>query len=116
MKRFLLLCALCVSACGSDSAPLAPTVVAPVIPACQSNNTASVTFGNRSTTTTQDVLWDNLKVATLAPGQNSTAITAAAGVAHQLRVQITNTTILACTISTPIPVQCAFPVYTCAFP
>lgn len=109
---------LLVSACGSDQAPVAPTPTPPpvVIPVCQSNNTSSVSFGNRATATTQDVVWDGSKVFTLAPGQTSTTLTAAAGVAHNLQFRITNTTLAACATSSPIPIQCGFPVYTCAFP
>lgn len=114
MKRILSVfgvLTMCV-ACGSDT----PTTPAPVIPACQSNNTASVTFGNRSAATTQDVVWDGNRTATITPGQNSTPITVAAGVAHNLQFRITNTTLAACAASSPIPVQCSTPVYTCAFP
>ncbi len=116
LKYSLLVCCLAVcNACGSDSVATTPTPV-PVVPACQTNNTASVSFGNTSRATTQDIPWDNLKVFTLAPGQTSGQLTAAAGVAHILRVQITNTTTLACTVSNPIPARCETPVYTCAFP
>jgi len=115
---FVLVC-LFVAACGSDS-PVAPTAPAPppppVIPACQSTHTASVTFGNRSQGTTQDIFWDGLKVATITPGSNSAPITVAAGVAHNLQTRITNTTLLACAVSAPVPAECSNPLYTCAFP
>lgn len=116
MRRLLVIASVFASACGSSPVPTVPTVVAPPIPACQANNTASITFGNRSAGTTQTVFWDGLGVATLTPGQNSGAITAAAGVAHRLETRITNSSLLACAISNPVPAQCSAPLYTCAFP
>lgn len=115
LRRAFLILALMSAACGGNSTPV-PTTPTPVIPACQANNTASVSFGNRSANTTQDIFWDGLRVATITPGQNSNPITAAAGVAHNMQFRITNTTLLACAVSAPIPVQCDTPLYTCAFP
>ena len=60
------------------------TKAASVTLSCQVNNTASVTFGNRSGVATQDILWDGFKVATLTPGQTSSPVVSAAGVAHTL--------------------------------
>lgn len=118
MRRLIVLVALFAVGCGSSPAPVAPTPVpiVPSIPACQSNNTSVVSFGNRSAATTQDVVWDGSKVSTISPGQTSVGITAAAGVAHNLQFRVTNTTLAACATSTPIPIQCGSPVYTCAFP
>lgn len=113
MKRLIVI-AMLASACGSPAAPTPPP--APPVPACQSNNTADVVFGNRSATTTQDVLWDGVKIFTITPGQNSAVRTVAAGVAHRLETRVTNTSLLACAVSTPIPATCATPLYTCAFP
>jgi hypothetical protein len=111
----LLVVALLASACGSQ--PVQPTPPPPPpVPACQANNTADVSFGNRSASTTQDIFWDGLRVATITPGTNSAARTVAAGVAHRLEVRITNTTLPACSASSPIPAVCATPIYTCAFP
>jgi hypothetical protein len=110
----ILACAVWMTACGSKSNPVAPTP--PPVPACQTNNTALVSFGNRSRATTHTVLWDGLTIATLAPGEDSARITTAAGVAHRLETRIANTTLLACNPSTPILTQCADTLYTCAFP
>jgi hypothetical protein len=113
-RRCLLLSTVLVAvACGGNS-PAEPTP--PPAPACETNNTSSVSFGNRSAATTQTIRWDGLTVATLAPGQNSNPMTVAAGVAHQLEVLIANTNFYACVPSSPIPARCATPVYTCAFP
>ncbi len=115
MRYALAVVALLSAACGS-SPPVAPTPPPPVIPVCQANNTASVSFGNRSAATTHDIFWDGLRVATVTPGQTSSPITVAAGAAHTLQFRITNTSTLACSTSSPIPAQCSTPVYTCAFP
>jgi hypothetical protein len=120
-----LLAVLLMTACGGDAGkrtttPTAPTPpVAPAPPpppACQSNSTAVVRFGNTSRATTQTIFWDGLNVATLAPGQTSGDMTTAAGVAHRLETRITNSTTLACSVSTPIPSVCGNHTYTCAFP
>jgi hypothetical protein len=117
-RRTLLLVVVTVTvvdvACGGSKTPTAPAT--PPVPACQANNTASVRFGNRAANTTQDVFWDGLRVTTLTPGQDSTPLTAAAGVAHRMEFRITNTNFLACAVTNPIPVQCSTPIYTCAFP
>lgn len=114
MRYMFLIVALLASACGKDT-PIAPTP-APVIPACQTNNTAQVSFGNRSTSnTTYDVVFDGVRIGTLPSGQTSPATTVAAGVAHTLRFQITNTTSLACSQSTPTLAQCGSQTFTCTF-
>jgi hypothetical protein len=113
--RTLIAATLLLNACGA--APAAPTPPPPPpVPACQANNTADVSFGNRSTSATQDIFWDGLRVATITPGANSAPRTVAAGVAHRLEVRVTNTMLLACQASSPIPAVCATPIYTCAFP
>lgn len=113
-----LMCAGClgaVVACGGNNTT--PTPVTPAVPACQANNTSNVSFGNRSASTTQDIVWDGLKLGTLAPGQSGLQLTASAGVAHRLEFRITNTTNgQACATSNPIPIQCATPIYTCMYP
>lgn len=111
---FIVLAATLLTACGGNSTPTAPTPV--TVAACQSNNTAQVIFRNDSRTTTQDIFWDGLRVSTITPGQSSTAITAAAGVPHQLSVRITNTSTAACVPSSPILPQCSTQTYFCAFP
>jgi hypothetical protein len=40
----------------------------------------------------------------------------AAGVAHTLVTRISNTNSNACAPSSPVPVICGTPIYTCAFP
>jgi hypothetical protein len=101
---------LAVTACGGKS-PAAPTV-----PACQQNNTAELTFGNRSTSnTTYDVMLNGSRVTTVAPGNNSSPYTLAAGTAHSVSFRITNTTIAACNTASPNLAQCTSQTLTCAF-
>ena len=57
------------------------TIAAAVTLACRVNNTAKVSFSNRSAATTQDVVWDGSRVFTLTPGQTSDAL---AGRAHAM--------------------------------
>lgn len=117
MKRLICLALFC-SACGSSPSPspVAPAPVPPTVADCQAHNTAAAKFGNRSTSnTTMDVFWDGSKIFTLTPGQDSEAFNVAAGVAHRMEFRVTNSTLLACNVSNPIPAQCAFPLYTCSF-
>lgn len=118
MKRFLFLPLLACVACGSDS-PVAPAPVAPappVVPACQSGNTGTITFQNRSTSnTTYDVVFDGSRLVTIPPQQNSQPLTVAAGVAHTLTFLVTNTARIACVQSSPIVTQCNSVSYSCAF-
>jgi hypothetical protein len=72
------------------------------VPSCQTNNTASISFGNRSTTSSQDIVWNGSRVFTLVPGQTSDPLTVAAGVAHTLQFRVGNTQTLACSTATPI--------------
>jgi hypothetical protein len=107
---------LCSVACGAkESNPVAPTPPPPIVPACEANHTAMVSFGNRSAGTTHTVSWDGIIVATLAPGADSTPFETAAGVAHRLETRITNTNFLACAVSNPILTQCGNQRFTCAF-
>jgi hypothetical protein len=93
---------------------LSASATANVTVACQANDTANVAFGNRSTSTTQDVVWDGFAVGTLIPGQTSTPpLTVAAGVPHTLIFRIANTSTIACAYLTVVPAQCSTPVYTC---
>lgn len=103
---------LIVMALTSASLPPPP----PPPPACKSHNTGSVSFQNRTDKTTHDVFWNGAQVATLAPGQTSSPITAAAGVAHDLKFFITNSRTLACGPVTPILVQCGEEILYCAYP
>lgn len=87
------------------------------IPACQTQNTGSIAFGNRSATATQRIVWDGGTYATLAPGATSAPLTASAGIAHLLQfVNVGNNT-LACSNSSPVLIQCERGrVITCSFP
>lgn len=87
------------------------------IPACRTNNTASVSFGNRSATTAHDVYWDGFRLFTLTPGQTSDPITVAAGVTHRLQPMIANTDdfdAIACNGSNHVLSQCERRTITCA--
>ena len=115
MKNLIVLLALLASGCSKDSAPVAPTPI-PVVPLCQSQNTATVYFQNRSTGNfTYDVIWDGSKLTTVAPGKDSTVYTFAANVPHSLKFQYTNTSLLACNASTPVLTTCANTFYGCTF-
>jgi hypothetical protein len=86
-------------------------------PACQSNNTAWVTFGNRSTTTAQDVIWDGVRTASgIQPGQNSPEFSVAAGVPHTLLFRVANSTRSACSQGSPVIAQCERRLLTCTGP
>lgn len=86
------------------------------IPSCQTNNTATVSFGNRSAIA-QDVYWDSFLLFTLTPGQTSDPITLAAGVAHTLQFWIANSTdfdAIACNRSSETLLPCERRTVTCA--
>jgi len=106
---FIVVCAAC-----NGTNIVTPTL--PTRTACQMFSTAAVSFANRTTTnTTYDVVWDDTRVATVAPSQTSAPITAVAGVAHTLSFRVTNTASAACTPSNPVPQACAAQTYTCSF-
>lgn len=115
MKRLVVLLSLAaiVSACGSS--PVAPTVPAPIpVAACQSGNTATVFFQNRSASNlTYDIVWDGARITTVTPGADSIVYTFAANIQHTLRFQLTNTSLLACNQSTPVLATCAATFYGC---
>lgn len=111
MRRLIVLVALLATGCGSSSSPVAP---APIVPTCQSQNTATVYFQNRSNSNlTYDIVWDGSRLVTVAPGQDSQVFTFAANVPHSLRFQFTNSTSLACNSSTPVLTTCAAVFYGC---
>jgi hypothetical protein len=113
MKQVLFLVIVLLAACNGSN-PVAPTF--PARPACQTFSTATISFGNRTTSnTTYDIFWDELPVATVAPNQTSATIVAVAGVAHSLSFHVTNTSATACTPSNPVPTLCGTPIYTCSF-
>jgi hypothetical protein len=86
------------------------------IRACETDNTATVSFGNRSTASTHDIVWDGSRVATLAPGQTSDPMTVVAGVEHMLQFLVADTTTPACAGATAVPTRCGTGVYTCSGP
>lgn len=113
MKRWMIVMAFVAAACSKNS-PTAPTQSPPpVVPSCQTNNTASIAFENKFPSTTLDIVWDGAKIVTLTPGATSSPFTFAAGVAHTLRFQITNTTQLACTQIAPVLTMCGTGTYFC---
>jgi len=74
---------------------------------CETNNTGKVYFINHSNSnSTYDVIWDGVKIFTVAPNQQSPTITVSAGIQHTLLFRFTNTSNGACTQSTPIIPQC----------
>jgi hypothetical protein len=86
------------------------------IPSCQTNNTATVSFGNRSAIA-QDVYWDYFLLFTLTPGQTSDPVTLAAGVAHRLQFMIAyvdDFDAIACNGSTETLSPCERRTVTCA--
>lgn len=95
------------------SGPTAVDFVLPT-PACQTNGTGWMTVGNRSATATHEVSWDGVRIATLAPGQNSPEFAVTAGVPHTLVTRIAGTTRLACSQANPIVAQCDRAGLTCA--
>lgn len=116
MRRLIVLLAFVASACGSDSSPVSPTPVpiVPVVPACQSQNTSTVYFQNRTVSNlTYDIVWDGSRLTTVTPGKDTQIYTFAANVQHSLRFQITNTTVLACNPSTPVLTVCGATFYGC---
>jgi len=96
---------------GGCSSPLTPTT--PTKPACETNHTAEVTFQNKSANNlTYDVIWDGSKLTTIAPGASSQVYTVSAAT-HTLQFRITNTSLPACTQSSPVLAQCQSYTYWC---
>jgi hypothetical protein len=83
--------------------------------ACVTNNTAQVTFENRFTGQSLDVVWNGGKLSSspLGPGARSPEMTVAAGVTHTLRFQYAGTPTLACAQSSPVLWQCTTLNYRC---
>ena len=83
---------------------------------CQRNNSAKVTFENRTTNNrTYDVVWDGSRLTVLAPGQKSQEYDVEAGITHTLQFKFTNTGQPACSVSHPILVVCTTTNYWCTF-
>ena len=114
MKRFAVALLVSVSlslvliSC-SDS-PTAPTKQL-----CETNNTAQITFENRYTSQSIDVVWDGsrLSLSPLAPGQKSAEVTVPAGVSHTLLFRVAGTSTVACAQSSPNLAQCSTYNYWC---
>jgi hypothetical protein len=90
---------------------------APSLLACELNNTGSISFGNRSTSTTYNIVWDGVQIVSgLAPGVTSPPRDEAAGVAHTLIFRDTlNRSGRGCAQSTPILIKCQSQTLTCSF-
>ncbi len=98
-------------ACVNSPTTSTPTTT---IAACQLNNSAKVSFENKSTTNkTYDVVWDGSHITTLAPTEQSSNYTVEAGVTHTLQFKFTNSGQAACTIAHPIPVVCTSTNWSC---
>lgn len=109
-SRHVILAAVAVALSGCNGI----TPVTPEVPSCQTNNTAKVSFANRSlTNSTYTIVWDGATKDTLAPNETSTPFDVAAGVAHTLRFRFANTTTLACNDSSPVLAQCSTMTYNC---
>lgn len=79
----------------------------PPSPSCETNKTGEVYFINNSNSnSTYDIIWDGVKIATVAPNQSSQVFTYSANVQHTLVFRYTNTSNNACTPSTPYLTQC----------
>lgn len=80
---------------------------------CDVNHTAVVVFENRSTSgKTYDILWNNVKIATLAPGKKTKAEAYSAGT-HTYVFRKTGTTINACNPGYPNLAQCSSYTFWC---
>jgi hypothetical protein len=83
-------------------------------PACQTNNTATVSFSNKSNShSTYTVVWDGVALASVAPGQSSVSCTESAGVAHTLQFKFSNSNAAACNVSAPTLAQCTSQGFSC---
>ena len=81
---------------------------------CEVNGTGEVYFINNSNSnSTHDIIWDGVKIATVAPNQSSLVFTYSANVQHTLVFRHTNTSNDACTPSTPFLTQCERLSFSC---
>jgi hypothetical protein len=107
VRCWLLLAVFLCASCGGDNSPTAPSPPPPPppapIPACQANNTGTLTFRNQSATVTYDAFLNNVRVGTIAPGQNSAPQNVSAGVAQHMVWRVTNTSTTACTADPIVP-------------
>lgn len=106
---FLLTLAMLIISCSGDSSPTAPSV-----PACEANNTATMTFTNLSASNRSYVIAvDGVRLGNLAPGQTSPPQTFAAGVQHSVFWLFASNDKIACT-GFPILAQCSSASYSCS--
>jgi hypothetical protein len=91
-----------------------PTTPTPT-QACVTNNSAQITFENRYTSQSIDVVWDGSKLtlSPLGPGAKSSELTVSAGVSHTLLFRVAGTSTVACAQSSPNLSQCSTYNYYC---
>lgn len=108
LRQTVMIFLLAVAAgCGDD--PLNTTAD------CDANNTATVKFENKSTSsTTYDVIWDGSKIETLTPGQTSQEHTVNA-TSHTLTFEVANTNTKACSTAYPNLTECTSNTYSCSY-
>jgi hypothetical protein len=107
--------ALAMSLACTNSSPTTSTPTT-TLQACLVDNTAKITFENRSTSNkTYDIVWDGSRIATLSPTQKSDTYTEAAGVTHSLQFKVTNSSQVACSTSHPVLVVCSAQNYWCTY-
>ena len=80
---------------------------------CKDNNTAIVSFTNRSANKTYTIVWDGSNMTTLGAGVTSGNYTVSAGIQHTLEFKYSNNSTDACTPSTPTLAQCSTINYFC---
>jgi hypothetical protein len=117
LRTVALVLAVLGTACEGDKSPAAPTPAPAPVPvaACVTNNTAAVTFENRSLNSTYTVVWNGSSTATLGPSAKSQTHTEAAGVAHSLIFKYANSVNYACAESKPVLTQCSSITYWCTY-
>lgn len=112
MKRVALLI-VCIGLSMACRKPNAPTPLA-----CETNNTGTIRFGNRSADTSNrvyDIVWDGVRIfEKVVPGATTDPKEEAAGVAHTLTFRISQGFSGAgCGLSNPILVRCQTQTITC---
>lgn len=108
----IMICIVSFTSCTTEEDTPPPP---PPPPLCETNDTGEVFFSNTSNSnSTHDIIWDGVKIATVAPNQSSQVFTYSAGVPHTLVFRFTNTSDDACTASTPILTQCQQQGFSCS--